>query len=65
MSALPPKADVARRHWQVLLVSKPDSCGAANGCTDCSDLFDHLVGAGEHRNVEVASDYRVSTGAVE
>jgi len=29
------------------------------------DLLDHLVGAGEHRNVEVASHYRVSTGAVE
>jgi hypothetical protein len=28
-------------------------------------LFDHLVGAGEQRNVEAASHYRVSTGAVE
>jgi hypothetical protein len=45
--------------------SKPDSCAATNGCTGCSDLLDHLVGAGEHRNVEVASHYRVSTGAVE
>jgi len=30
-----------------------------------ASLFDHLVGAGEQRNVEAASHYRVSTGAVE
>jgi hypothetical protein len=30
MSALPPKADIAGRHWHVRLVPQPDSCTAAN-----------------------------------
>src|SRR5258705_8751510 len=30
MSALPPKADIARRHWHVRLVPTADSCTATN-----------------------------------
>jgi hypothetical protein len=65
MSALIPLRLIYLRCGERRFVPKPDSCAATNGCTGCSDLLDHLVGAGEHRNVEVASHYRVSTGAVE
>jgi hypothetical protein len=37
MSALPPKADIRERNWDVRFVPK----------ADMSHLFDHLVGAGE------------------
>jgi hypothetical protein len=42
--ALPQTTDIGRRGWQVSSVPRADSCTAAN-CV----LFDHLVGAGEHR----------------
>jgi hypothetical protein len=37
MSALPPKADIAGRQWNVRQVPK----------ADIARLFDHLVGAGQ------------------
>jgi hypothetical protein len=42
MSALPPKADIRRREYDVRFVPKADilRCGKMT-------LFDHLVGAGE------------------
>jgi hypothetical protein len=40
MSALPPKADIAERDWDVRFVPKADSCTAAK-----IRLFDHFVGA--------------------
>ena len=39
MSALPPKADISGRQFDVRFVPKADSCTATN-----SRLFDHLVG---------------------
>jgi hypothetical protein len=44
MSALPPKADIARRQLDVRFVPFPGSCTAAN-----DSLFDHLVGARDKR----------------
>jgi hypothetical protein len=42
LSALPPKADIERQDWHVCFVPKADIRIA-------TDLFDHLVGAGEQR----------------
>ena len=39
MSALPPKADIGTRSWDVRFVPKADICSAAK-----IPLFDHLVG---------------------
>jgi hypothetical protein len=41
MSALPPKADIAGRQFDVCFVPGADSCSAAKKA-----LFDHLVGGG-------------------
>jgi hypothetical protein len=43
MSALPPKADIARCHWHVRLVPK----AAVSNRSKIAFLLDHLVGAGE------------------
>src|SRR5215831_6082504 len=45
MSALPPKADMARRHRYVRFVP----IGDLSRCSKLSDLLDHLVAAGEQR----------------
>jgi hypothetical protein len=39
MSALPPKADIAKRRWDVRFVPK----------ADIRRLFDYLVGTGQYR----------------
>ena len=44
MSALPPKADIVGREWDVRFVPKADSCTAAKWI-----LFDHLAGATKER----------------
>ena len=44
MSALPPKADMCGATRHVRYVPIADSCSATKG-----SLFDHLVGASEHR----------------
>jgi hypothetical protein len=46
MSALPPKADIARRHWHVRLVPLADSCTAAKrrrGLVDLGPALHALV----------------------
>jgi len=43
MSALPPKADIKKRCWDVRFVSKADS-----HCNKKGLLFDQLVGARKH-----------------
>jgi hypothetical protein len=43
ISAIPPKADIGTQPRNVRFVPKADICGAAK-----FQLFDHLVGAGEH-----------------
>jgi hypothetical protein len=44
MFALPLKADIAERDWNVCFVPKADSCTAA-----ILSLFDHQVGAAKQR----------------
>src|SRR6516162_2392789 len=52
MSALPPKADMARRHRYVRFVPIVD----LSRCSKLSDLLDHLVGAGEQRRRDIEAE---------
>jgi hypothetical protein len=49
MSALPPKADIAERNWDVRFVPKADVSRCSKNPLSKASLFDHLVGAAEER----------------